>query len=81
MWTGGGIGREVLGTRKRCKAVSRIQASDRQRGPLGETASLLTFFPGFVFAWLFLRRRSLLPPVLLHGAANIGYVLLFASPV
>jgi membrane protease YdiL (CAAX protease family) len=48
---------------------------------LGETTSLLTFFPGFVFAWLFLRRRSLLPPVLLHGAANIGYVLLFASPV
>jgi len=48
---------------------------------LGDGAALLTFFPGLVFAWLFLRCGSLLPPVLLHGAANIGYVLVLAGPV
>jgi membrane protease YdiL (CAAX protease family) len=44
---------------------------------LGRAASLLTFFPGLIFAWLFVRCGSLAPPVLLHGAANIGYVLVF----
>jgi membrane protease YdiL (CAAX protease family) len=48
---------------------------------LGSVASLLTFFPALVFAWLFLRCGSLLPPVLLHGLANIGYVLVLRQPM
>lgn len=35
--------------------------------------ALLTFFPGAVMAWLFLRTKSLLMPVLFHALANIGY--------
>jgi membrane protease YdiL (CAAX protease family) len=39
-------------------------------------AALVTFIPGLIFAWLFARTRSLIGPVLLHGAANVGYVLI-----
>ncbi|MDI6449678.1 CPBP family intramembrane glutamic endopeptidase [Anaerobaca lacustris] len=39
----------------------------------GRAISLLTFLPGLVLAWLFLRTRSLLAPVLFHGLANVGY--------
>lgn len=38
--------------------------------------TLLTFFPGLVMGWLFLRTKSLLSPTLFHGLANIGYDLL-----
>lgn len=38
--------------------------------------SVLTFFPGLIFAWLFVRSKSLIGPVLLHGAANVGYALM-----
>lgn len=39
----------------------------------GQVISSLTFFPGLVMAWLFLRTGSLLAPILLHGLANIAY--------
>jgi membrane protease YdiL (CAAX protease family) len=39
----------------------------------GRIASLLTFLPGLIFAWLFIRTRSLLAPILFHGLANVCY--------
>jgi len=39
----------------------------------GHTTSLLTFVPGLLFAWLFVRTRTLLAPILLHGLANVSY--------
>lgn len=39
----------------------------------GQMTSLLTFVPGLVLAWLFLRTRSLLAPILFHGLANVCY--------
>jgi len=41
----------------------------------GNMAGLLTFIPGLLFAWLFVRMRSLFPPALMHGAANVAYAL------
>jgi membrane protease YdiL (CAAX protease family) len=40
---------------------------------LGNVTSIVTFFPGLVFGWLFVRTRSLLTPVLFHGLANVVY--------
>jgi membrane protease YdiL (CAAX protease family) len=34
---------------------------------------LLTFFPGLLMAWLFLRTGSLMAPILFHGLANTAY--------
>lgn len=42
---------------------------------LGNVSSMVTFFPGFVFGWLFVRTKSLIAPVLFHGLANAGYGL------
>lgn len=39
----------------------------------GRAVALVTFLPGLLFAWLFVRTRSLLGPILFHGLANIGY--------
>lgn len=39
----------------------------------GRAVALLTFLPGLLLAWLFVRTRSLLGPMLFHGLANIGY--------
>ena len=39
----------------------------------GRAISLLTFLPGLLLAWLFLRTRSLLAPILFHGLANVAY--------
>lgn len=39
----------------------------------GEFVSALTFFPGLVLGWLFVRTKSLLAPILFHGLANAGY--------
>ena len=38
--------------------------------------ALVTFLPGLVFGWLFLRTRSLLAPILFHGLANTFYALI-----
>ena len=39
----------------------------------GRMISLLTFLPGLLLAWLFLRTRCLLAPILFHGLANVTY--------
>ena len=39
----------------------------------GRMISLLTFLPGLLLAWLFLRTRSLLAPIVFHGLANVAY--------
>jgi uncharacterized protein len=41
-----------------------------------QITGILTFFPGLVFGWLFLRTRSLVAPVLFHGLANTCYFLI-----
>ncbi len=45
----------------------------------GQIISALTFLPGLILGWLFIRTRSLLAPILFHGLANICYFLLFAA--
>lgn len=42
----------------------------------GQIASLMTFWPGLVLGWLFIRTRSLLAPILFHGLANVCYVVM-----
>jgi membrane protease YdiL (CAAX protease family) len=39
----------------------------------GQVASALTFLPGVILAWLLIRTRSLLAPILFHGLANVSY--------
>jgi len=39
----------------------------------GSMLSALTFLPGIVLAWLFIRTKSLLAPILFHGFANAFY--------
>ncbi len=43
---------------------------------LGEPISVLTFFPGIVFGWLFVRTGTLIPSILLHGTANVAYAMM-----
>jgi membrane protease YdiL (CAAX protease family) len=40
----------------------------------GELYSVLTFLPGLVLGWLFVRTRSLAAPILFHGLANVAYL-------
>jgi membrane protease YdiL (CAAX protease family) len=40
----------------------------------GATAAL-TFLPGVVLGWLFVRTRRLLAPILFHGAANVFWLV------
>ncbi len=42
----------------------------------GQITSALVFWPGLVMAWLFVRTRSLLAPILFHGLANVSYGVL-----
>jgi membrane protease YdiL (CAAX protease family) len=42
---------------------------------LSSFSGFLTFLPGLIFGWLFLRTRSLFAPVLFHGIANTCYCL------
>ena len=44
----------------------------------GEIISVLTFLPGLVLGWLFVRTRSLLAPILFHGLANVAYFCVVA---
>jgi len=44
----------------------------------GEIISVLTFLPGLVLGWLFIRTRSLLAPILFHGLANVYYFCVVA---
>ena len=45
---------------------------------LYDLSSLATFFPGLILAWLFIKTRSLLAPILFHAFANIFYALITA---
>jgi membrane protease YdiL (CAAX protease family) len=47
----------------------------------GEIISVLTFLPGLVLGWLFVRTRSLLAPILFHGLANVFYLFVAAMLV
>ncbi len=40
----------------------------------GRIISVLTFLPGLILGWLFIRTRSLLAPILFHGLANTYYL-------
>lgn len=42
----------------------------------GHAASALTFFPGVILGWLFIRTKSLLAPILFHGLANTCYCIM-----
>lgn len=39
----------------------------------GHIVSAMTFLPGLVLSWLFIRTQSLLAPILFHGLANAFY--------
>ena len=45
----------------------------------GRVMLILTFLPGLIFGWLFIRTRSLLAPILFHGLANTCYLLMAAA--
>ncbi len=45
----------------------------------GQAASALTFLPGLILGWLFIRTRSLLAPILFHGLANTCYCIMAAA--
>ncbi|MCH8119844.1 MAG: CPBP family intramembrane metalloprotease [Planctomycetes bacterium] len=45
----------------------------------GQIISVLTFLPGLICGWLFIRTRSLLAPILFHGLANTCYLLMAAT--
>jgi membrane protease YdiL (CAAX protease family) len=47
----------------------------------GQMAAALTFLPGMILAWLFLRTGTLLAPIVFHGLANISYALMAAALV
>jgi membrane protease YdiL (CAAX protease family) len=42
----------------------------------GQITAALTFVPGVILAWLFLRTGSLLAPILFHGVANVSYAVI-----
>ena len=42
----------------------------------GQIVWLMTFWPGLVLGWLFIRTRALLAPILFHGLANVCYVVM-----
>jgi len=45
----------------------------------GQIILVLTFLPGLVLGWLFIRTRSLLAPILFHGLANACYCVMAAA--
>jgi membrane protease YdiL (CAAX protease family) len=45
----------------------------------GRITSALTFLPGLVLGWLFIRTKSLLAPILFHGLANACYLVMLAA--
>jgi membrane protease YdiL (CAAX protease family) len=47
----------------------------------GQAVSALTFLPGLVLGWLFVRTRSLLAPILFHGLANTCYCIMAVTLV
>jgi membrane protease YdiL (CAAX protease family) len=45
----------------------------------GRIILVLTFLPGLILGWLFIRTRSLLAPILFHGLANTCYCVMAAA--
>lgn len=45
----------------------------------GTSIFLLTFFPGLLFAWGYVRMQTIVAPVLLHIAANVGFAMMTTS--
>ncbi len=45
----------------------------------GHIIFVLTFVPGLILGWLYIRSGSLLAPILFHGLANICYFLMAAA--
>lgn len=45
----------------------------------GQMMSVLTFAPGLILGWLFVRTGSLIAPILFHGLANTCYWLIATS--
>ncbi len=45
----------------------------------GRIMLVLTFLPGLVLGWLFIRTRFLLAPILFHGLANTCYCVMAAA--
>lgn len=60
-----------IGISAACFAVAHIVVH-------GQIISALTFLPGLIFGWLFIRTRSLLAPILFHGLANGYYFFVVA---
>lgn len=54
-----------------CFAVAHIVVQ-------GRIISALTFLPGIILGWLFMRTRSLLAPILFHALANSCYFVMAA---
>jgi membrane protease YdiL (CAAX protease family) len=46
---------------------------------MGQIISVLTFFPGLVLGWLFIRTKSLSAPILFHVMANVCYLVMSTS--
>jgi len=47
----------------------------------GRIIAVVTFLPGLVLGWLFIRTRSLLAPILFHGLANASYCVMACALV
>jgi len=45
----------------------------------GRVILVLTFLPGLILGWLFIRTKSLLAPILFHGLANTCYCVMAAA--
>ena len=45
----------------------------------GNIILALTFLPGLILGWLFIRTKSLLAPILFHGLANTCYCVMAAT--
>ena len=58
-----------IGISAACFAVAHVVIQ-------GRIESVLTFLPGLVLGWLFIRTKSLLAPILFHGLANVCYVVM-----
>jgi len=57
----------TVGLSAACFAIAHIIVQ-------GHIVSALTFLPGLVLGWLFIRTKSLLAPILFHGLANAFYL-------
>jgi len=62
----------AIGVSAACFALAHVVVQ-------GQIISALTFLPGLLMAWLFVRTGSLLAPILFHGLANVSYGIMAAT--